>query len=136
MRILSDLIVVIATMKKQFNATVKTPIKDLSTEETIEHRKVVLLEDIQSKMERVIEGMESTKETIHKETNEFRNEVNQRFDTIEKVVRQHSGQLQNIEKRLQSIETKVDKIDEHLNDHEIRLTAVEEKLDITPATRP
>ena len=87
-------------MKKPSKVTIKTPIEKLNKNETIEHYNAVLLEDIKSKMELVIEGMEITKESIHKEVSEFRCETNQRFDMIEGIVREHSGQLQNIEATL------------------------------------
>ena len=140
-------------MKKPSKVTIKTPIEKLNKNETIEHYNAVLLEDIKSKMELVIEGMEITKESIHKEVSEFRCETNQRFDMIEGIVREHSGQLQNIEAtladhgrqladhgrqltdhgrqltdhggRLDRIETKVDKIGERLDNHETRITTLE-----------
>ena len=140
-------------MKKPSKVTIKTPIEKLNKNEAIEHYNAVLLEDIKSKMELVIEGMEITKESIHKEVSEFRCETNQRFDMIEGIVREHSGQLQNIEAtladhgrqladhgrqltdhgrqltdhggRLDRIETKVDKIGERLDNHETRITTLE-----------
>ncbi len=140
-------------MKRQSKATVKTPVKDLKTEETLDHRKVILLEDIQTKMELVIEGMESTKESLTKKIGDFEDRVDQRFDMIECVVREHSGQLQNIEKqladhgkqladhgkllaghgeRLDRIETKIDKIGERLDDHEDRIVILEKDQTVHP----
>jgi len=141
---------VTVTMKKQSKATIKTPVKDLNVKETLDHRKIILLEDIQAKMEMVIEVTETTKESIHKEMSEFRSEVNQRFDMIENVVRAHSGQLQDIEKQLtghgrqltdhgkqlaelksdvKEIKTTVKHLDEKftekVDDHETRITALE-----------
>jgi len=108
--------------------SIKTPVKDLKTDDTIEHRKVILLEDIQSKMEQVIEGMCSTKESIHKEISEFRVEVNQRFDMIETVVRAHSGQLQNVEKDIKDIKLTVHRLEEKDTNHEERITVIEREM--------
>ena len=109
-------------MKKPSKVTIKTPIEKLNKNETIEHYNAVLLEDIKSKMELVIEGMEITKESIHKEVSEFRCETNQRFDMIEGIVREHSGQLQNIEATLADHGRQLADHGKQLTDHGRQLT--------------
>src|SRR3989338_4710108 len=109
-------------MKKPSKVTIKTPIEKLNKNETIEHYNAVLLEDIKSKMELVIEGMEITKEFIHKEVSEFRCETNQRFDMIEGIVREHSGQLQNIEATLADHGRQLADHGKQLTDHGRQLT--------------
>ena len=109
-------------MKKPSKVTIKTPIEKLNKNETIEHYNAVLLEDIKSKMELVIEGMEITKESIHKEVSEFRCETNQRFDMIEGIVREHSGQLQNIEATLADHGRQLADHGRQLTDHGRQLT--------------
>ena len=154
---LAILIGITAVMKKESKATVNTPIKDLKGKESIEHYNAVLLEGIDSKMKQVIEGMETTKESLTKKVDEFRDEVNQRFDMIENVVLTHSGQLQNIEATLadhgkqladhgkQLVELKGDvkeikaavkhldeKFTEKIDDHEDRIVILEKNLTTHP----
>ncbi len=109
-------------MKKEPKAMIRTPVKDLKKSDSIEHYNAVLLEDIKSKMEQVIEVTETTKESIHKEMNEFREEVNQRFDMVESVVRAHSGQLQNIEITLAGHGRQLTDHGKQLTDHGKQLT--------------
>ncbi len=81
-------------MKKQSKATIKTPVKDLNTEETLDHRKVILLEDIQSKMEQVIEGMESTKDSIKKDVGNLEIKLTQEIELLKSVVHKHSNDIE------------------------------------------
>ena len=111
-------------MKKEPKAMIRTPVKDLKKSDSIEHYNAVLLEDIKSKMEQVIEVTETTKESIHKEMNEFREEVNQRFDMVESVVRAHSGQLQNIEITLAGHGRQLTDHGKQLTDHGKQLTEI------------
>jgi chromosome segregation ATPase len=83
-------------MKRKYISTIKTPLDKLNKGEKIEHYNAVLLEDLKSDMKAVIDGMESTKVTLRREMQEFRSEVNQRFDTIEFVVRQHSSDINDL----------------------------------------
>lgn len=130
-------------MKTQSKTTVKTPVKDLKKGESIEHYNAVLLEEIKSDMKQVIEGMESTKSSIHKEMQEFRGEVNEHFRMTDFAIAKHSEQLQNIEKDVSTlksdvstlksdvkeIKTTVKRMEEKFDSHETRLTTVEEKIE-------
>ena len=120
-------------MKK---ATTKTPVKDLKTEETIDHRKVVLLEDIQSKMEQVLEGMESTKETLQKEMGEFRKEVNERFEMVDFGFKKMQSDMGNLDIKIDGVEKRLDakidgvekRLDSKFDGLDVKIDGVEKRL--------
>ncbi len=132
-------------------ATTRTPVKNLKPDETIEHYNAVLLEDIRSKMQQVIEGMDSTKTEIKRELGEFRAEANEHFEMLDTVVREHSGQLQNIERQLadqskqladQSKQLadhgkqlaghgkQLAEINHHLTNHDRKFDAIDKRFDV------
>lgn len=74
-------------------AKVRTPVEKLRGKETIEHYNAVLLEDIRSKMEQVIEGMEATKDELKKEARHLEQHLTQEIELLKSVVHKHSGTL-------------------------------------------
>ena len=115
---------------KHSTATVNTRVKDLETEETLDHRKVVLLEDIQSKMEQVIEGMDSTKTTLQNEMGEFRKEVNERFEMVDFGFKKIQTEMQEMRSELKEdirqLSTSLSETEKRLSD---KLDMVDKKLD-------
>ncbi len=114
------------TMKE---ATIKTPVKDLTAGETLDHRKIILLEDIQAKMELVLEKADSTEASLTAKIDETKNELGWRLAAVEKVVSEHSGQLQNIEKQLVDHGKQLVEINRHLTDHDKRFDAHDKRFD-------
>lgn len=80
-------------MKKPTKTTVRTPIKDLKEKETIEHYNAVLLEDIKSKMEFVIEGMESTKQSLKNDMNNLQENMTQEMELMKGVMHKYTEDL-------------------------------------------
>jgi hypothetical protein len=83
-----------SAMKKQSKATVKTPVEKLKKSKTIEHYNAVLLEDIKSKMEFVIEGMKSTKDSIKKDVGGLEIKLTQEIELLKSVVHKHSSDIE------------------------------------------
>jgi len=77
-------------MKKQKETVKKIPSK---IKKTNEHYNAILLEDIDSKMQLVIEGMESTKTELNENMKNLEKKMDDRFDVLETVVRQNSKDI-------------------------------------------
>lgn len=60
------------------------------------HYNAILLEDISSKMDQVIEGMESTKQELRAEIGEFREHADHRFAVLEAAVTAHTKQIHDL----------------------------------------
>lgn len=118
-------------MKKTKDAERRTP----------SHCNAVLLEDIRSKMELVIEGMNTTRSELKCEIGDFRKEVNQRFEIVESAIKHNSEKIENVRTELKSeiqdvrtelkdVETrlsgKIDKVGARVDNHEKRITALED----------
>ena len=78
---------------KRGKAKVDTQIKDLEERETLAHYSAVRVEDLLSKMDYVIERVESLEESLRGEIRDMREEMNRRFGDIEIVVKNHSALL-------------------------------------------
>jgi hypothetical protein len=130
--------------KRTKKAAVRTSVKDLKRGETIQHYNAILIEDIKSKMELVIEGMEGTKEVIRKEVKQSEQRVTGEIALLKTVVHRHSGDLEmeatirrglseNIkENNLQIVETnkKIETLQEQIKQMEVRLIdAINTRID-------
>ena len=80
--------------KKTKKATVRTPVKDLGKGETIEHYNAVLYEDLMSKMELVIEGMEGTRDVLREDMRQLEQRITGEIGLLKTVVHRHSGDLE------------------------------------------
>jgi len=77
--------------KKTKKATIKTPVKELRKGETIEHYNAVLLEDIKSKMELVIEGMEGTRVSLKEDMSNLDRKLTGEIELLKGVAHRHSS---------------------------------------------
>ena len=127
-------------MKK---ATTKTQIKDLNKSDKLEHYNAVLLEDIKSKIEFVLEAVDVTQNTLKSESKHLEERVTQEIELLKTVIHKHSDEIgfnarvfdslsNNIkENNLQIVELRkklaerLDKTDECLDDHETRIVGLE-----------
>ncbi len=127
-------------MKK---ATTKTPINKLKKGDEIEHYNAVLLEDIKSKMEFVLEGMDVVKNELKSEMHSLDRKITNEIELLKTVIHKHSSDINwsnNIYKSLNNnikennlqitevgkkLEDKIDKIGERIDDHETRITTLE-----------
>jgi hypothetical protein len=139
--------------KKSKRSTVRTPFKDLKKEETIQHYNAVLFEDLKSKMELVIEGMETTKDELGREMKGIECRLVKEIELLKSVVHKHSDRFETVgnwyeifsnrikENNLQIVELrtelkgdidrleknlsdKIDTIGARLDDHESKPAAV------------
>ena len=78
---------------KRKKATVKTQVKDLKGKETIEHYNAVLLEDMKSQMDWVIEGMDSVKHEINDKMAHLDTKITQEVELLKTVIHSHSDEL-------------------------------------------
>lgn len=92
------------------------------------HYNAILLEDISSKMDQVIEGMENTKHELRAEIGEFREHVDHRFAILEAAVTAHSKILAERGAQLDSHDTKLDHLEKSLHQMEDRLSAKIDKI--------
>ena len=119
-----------------------------------DHYNGILLEDINSKIDLLVEGLQASREETHKEIGEFRKEVNDRFEVLESVVRQNStdiktnstdikkliSDVRELKIEMKDVHTEIVEVEQRLSDkidiltdsHEKRLTVVENKLSISP----
>lgn len=88
-------------------ASIKTPVRDLTNRETVEHYNAVLIEEIKDQMKQVLEAVDTSIGGVRQELHDFRRETGQRFDTIETILRNHSKDIARTD------------------DHEVRITALE-----------
>lgn len=97
--------------------------------EKVEQYNAVLLEDIRSKMELVIEVVDSTKTELKGEMRSFKENVNDRFDVLETVVKKNSSNIVGLKTGMKDMEkrlsTKIDGIRYRVDDHEERITTLE-----------
>lgn len=68
--------------------------------DTVEHYNAIMIEDLHSKIELVIEGLEVLRSEFRREISSFRNEVNGRFDVVEAAIRSHSHEIRNLHSKI------------------------------------
>lgn len=95
---------------------------------SMEHYNAVLLEDINSKMETVIEYMGSVKNELIQRMDERFDEHDRQFEIIGKVLRHHSERFDAMDKRFDTMDKRFDAMDikfdalsDKVQDHDITL---------------
>lgn len=136
-------------------ASKKSSTKSAGTKnETVEHYNAILLEDIKSKMEAVIEGMQSVETRLTSKMDDMEAHLSSditmlktavtahsgEIKELKTAVTAHSGEIRKLESNMQAMEqrldTKIDQVETRLSDkidkqdarwtnHENRLTALE-----------
>lgn len=84
-----------------------TPVENLSYEATLRHYNAILMEDINSKFNLVLESVQSFREEYKREIQEFRNETNQRFDVLELAVKDNTKQIKELKTDVGILKTDV-----------------------------
>ena len=95
--------------------SIDTPVSDLGEKDTIMHYNAVILEDLKSKMDFVIEFMQTVKLDLEQKIGDLRAEMNLKFDAL-------NYKIDKVEERLT---LRIDKIAVRLDDHESRLATLE-----------
>ncbi len=128
---------------KRRPVTVARPLDKLGKKESVAHYNAILIEEIKSGMQQVIEGMESTRVVLEEKIDDFRKEVNGRFEVIEvavtahsKILNEHGTKVDNLQKtveghtvRLDSIEKGMGEVKGQLSTHSVKLESIETKID-------
>jgi hypothetical protein len=116
---------------------VDTPVGELGEKDTIMHYNAVMLEDLKSKMDFIIEYMETMRREFDLKIDALRDEMNQKFDAlnykIDKVEERLNRRIDDVEARLNRriddvearLTLRIDKIAVHLDAHESRFAALE-----------
>jgi hypothetical protein len=102
-------------------ARTDTPVEELSKKDTIEHYNAIMIEELNSKIDIVIDGLEATKRELRGEISAFRTEVNNRFDMVEAAIKCNADGIRELKTILDRTIIRVD-------DHEERLERVEKAL--------
>jgi hypothetical protein len=107
---------------KDESKPIDTPVGELGEKDTIMHYNAVMLEDLKSKMELVIEFMETVGSELKREIaqldrkiEDLRAEMNLKFDAL-------NFKIDKVEERLT---LRIDKVAARLDDHDTRLVAIE-----------
>lgn len=88
-----------------------------------------LYEDLHSKIDLVIEGMEATRTSLEGKIGDFREEVNGRFEIIEGVLKMHSKDINELKTTVAEHGVKLDKVQKTVDEHTIKLAGHTIKLD-------
>lgn len=96
---------------------------------TVEHYNAILLEDIKSKMETVIEGMQATEGRLAAQMNDMKTELKGDIEMLKAVVTTHSGEINDLKAgmsgltaEVSGLKTEVQKLDAKIDQVEIRLS--------------
>jgi hypothetical protein len=94
----------VATKKPPTRRTQRTP---RSTEERPEHWVAVILEDVNSKLTGLAEGLTMTRESLQREMRAGFAEQGARIGRLESAVVAHSGEIRNLGTRVGTLESTV-----------------------------
>ncbi len=105
-------------MKKKSKARIRTPVEKLTSEDTIQHYNAIMLEQITSKIDIVIEGMESLRRELRGEVAALRNEMNARFEVVDAAIRCNAHGIKELRSMMHQAIGRLD-------GHEVRITNLE-----------
>jgi len=115
-------------VSKKGSGKIHTPVKELNEGDTIVHYNAVLIEDLNSKMQLVLECVQVMAERMEKLENRMEKLENRmdglegRVSTLEFAVRGLKDDMLDMERRICS---KINRITERCQNHECRLGALE-----------
>ena len=94
-----------------------------------EHYNAIMIEDLHSKIDLVIEGLELTRRELRAEIKAVRNDVENQFSLVHAAIRCNADgirelrtDMQHVKNRLDRMEDKMDHVIDRVDDHEARLT--------------
>lgn len=88
-------------------AKIRTEIKNLNKEDTIEHYNAVLIEQILSEVQAVAEKVENSDAKSEERYQLLRKEMNERFEVVEAAIGYHSGEIKGLRTDMQGLKTGV-----------------------------
>lgn len=99
------------------------------TEKDQLHYNAVLLEEIRSQMNAVIETVEVTGANLNEKIDGVEKRLTARIEVIEIVVKGNSAKLKEHDKQFEKIDQRFEKIETKLKEHDQRFDRLEEKMD-------
>ncbi len=105
--------------------TKKSPTKP---SETVEHYNAILLEDIKSKMELVIEGMQTVETRLTCRMDGMETRLMGEIDMLKLAVTVHSGEIKELRSEVKDIRSEVKDIRSEVKDIKFEMQAVETRL--------
>ena len=105
-------------MKKKSKAKVTTPVEQLTPDDTIQHYNAVMIEQLNSKIDIIIEGMESMRVSLENKIEGLRNEMNARFEVVEAAIKCNAEGIRELRAMMHQVIARFD-------DHEMRITNLE-----------
>ncbi len=111
--------------QKKSKATIMTPVAELSPSDTIEHYNAVMIEDIQSSVRLVAEGMDTIRVELKSEISSLRTEMNDRFDVVEAAIKCNADNIREVQTDMKDVKTSLSRIEPRIDGQEERLTELE-----------
>lgn len=102
---------------------VNTPVEDLGPNGRVAHYNAILLESVNSKMDQVIEGVDSFRVSVDQKIGGLRDEMNGRFDIVEAAIRMNSQDIRGLKTDVSTLKTDVRGIKSEMHEMETRLSA-------------
>lgn len=93
-----------------------------------EHYNAILLEEVRSQMELVLEKVTGSEDRLMTAIRELRIEHDQRFDVIEAVLRQHSQILQQHDRQFEKIGQRLDRVETQIVEMRQELSSTRQEL--------
>jgi len=90
--------------------------KEVLAEGSPSHYNAILIEDLKSKMDQVIDGMRMNEERVSREMNEFRSDVKQEFGLVKAAIGKNSDGIKRLDSELKDFKTEVKAMEVRLSD--------------------
>lgn len=113
---------------RRAKATVKTPVRDLTNRETVEHYNAVLIEEIKDQMKQVLEAVDTSVGGVRQELGEFRKETHERFNDVEAVLHEHSRSIAELKTDVSCLKTDVSCLKTGMTTMKADMTSMEQSL--------
>ncbi len=104
---------------------IDTPIDELDARETMMHYNAVLMEDLRSKMDLVLENAEDATRGLSQKIDSLRCHMDQRFMLVEKAIRCNKDEIERLRGCMGIVEVKLDRLAKRYDAHEGRIELLE-----------
>lgn len=104
-----------SSAKSRKKVAVRTSVKDLGKNDTLKHYNAVLLEDLHTKMDQVLESVIIFRNELKTEINDFRQEVNGRFAILEGAVKCNAAAIRRNSELIQKNADNIKSMDKRLS---------------------
>jgi len=108
------------------------PVAELSRDDTIAHYNAVMIEELRSSQKAVIEHVDIKIDALDRKLENFRSEVNNRFDIVEAAIKYNSMNIKELQAQMREaggnikdLQTSMMRVEGRLDDHEDRIATLE-----------